>query len=101
MRSPAGDLNSSRDSACIKLAIREHPTGMKEMPPLTYLQLAEKVLDQTHKPLSPTEIWDFAEKNQLSAQLGEQQSKRPASTLYGAMFTDSRDNPSSIFARIG
>ena len=67
---------------------------------LTYLELAEKVLDETHTVLSPTEIWKIAENNQWSTQL-EQRSKRPAGTLYGAMFTDSRDNPNSIFVRIG
>src|ERR1700693_2577683 len=68
--------------------------------PLTYLQLAEKVLDEAHRALSPTEIWKVAETKQWSAQL-EQKSKKPVNTLYGAMGTDSRDNLNSIFARTG
>ena len=67
---------------------------------MRYLQLAEKVLDEAHRALSPTEIWKVAETKQWTAQL-EQRSKRPVSTLYGAMFTDSRDNPNSTFIRIG
>jgi hypothetical protein len=78
----------------------EDPKEDEEMP-MTYLQLAEKVLDETPRnALSPTEIWKVAETKQWTAQL-EQRSKRPVSTLYGAMFTDSRDNPNSTFARIG
>jgi len=75
------------------------PKGDEEMP-LTYLQLAEKVLDETHRALSPTEIWKVAETKQWSAQL-EQESKRPVNTLYARMFTDLSDNPNSILAKTG
>ena len=70
------------------------------MPSLTFLGLAEKVLFHEKRPLSPSEIWKTSEQLGLAATLGSQ-GKTPAQTLYSVIYTDARDNPSSLFVKVG
>jgi len=70
------------------------------MPKLTFLDLANKVLTEEKRPLSPSEIWKIAVAKGYVPLLSSE-GKTPASTLYGAIFTDARDNPDTIFVKVG
>jgi len=67
---------------------------------LTFLGLAERVLAEEKRPLSPSEIWKVALAKGYTAALGSE-GKTPASTLYAAVFLDARDNPKSLFVKVG
>lgn len=68
---------------------------------LTFLELAKKVLIEEQRPLSPSEIWGIAITKKYDALLKSRQGKTPAATLYASIFNDARDNPTSIFIKIG
>jgi hypothetical protein len=68
---------------------------------LTFLGLAEKVLEEQKRPLSPSEIWKVAVKQGYDSMLQAKQGKTPAATLYSAIFTDARQNPETIFIKLG
>lgn len=70
------------------------------MPKLTFLDLANKVLTEEKRPLSPSEIWKIAAAKGYVSLLSSE-GKTPASTLYAAIFTDARDNPDTIFVKVG
>jgi len=63
---------------------------------LTFLKLAESVIDQTKRPLSYFEIWDEAVKSGLSTRV-KTQGKTPWQTIGAQIYVDIRDNPKSIF----
>lgn len=71
------------------------------MSKLTFLELAKKVLSEARRPLSPSEIWEFSLAKKYDALLKARQGKTPAATLYASIFNDVRDNPASIFVKIG
>lgn len=64
--------------------------------PLTFLKLAESVIDQTKRPLSYFEIWDEAVKSGLSKRV-KTPGKTPWQTIGAQIYVDIRDNPKSIF----
>lgn len=68
---------------------------------LTFLGLAEKVLKEEKRFLSPSEIWKVAVVRGYDAQLRARQGKTPAATLYSAIFTDVRGNPETAFIKFG
>jgi len=68
---------------------------------LTFLELAEKVVKEEKRPLSPSEIWKVAVAKGYDSQLRARQGKTPASTLYSAIFTDERANPGTAFIKFG
>jgi hypothetical protein len=70
------------------------------MPKLTFLELAEKILRQENKPLSPSEIWKTAVAKDYHKDLGGS-GKTPEATLYSAIFTNTRDHPDTIFVKLG
>ena len=70
------------------------------MPTMTFLGLAERVLAEERRPLSPSEIWKVAVARGYAAML-RSQGKTPAQTLYAAIFSDARDNPETLFVKIG
>jgi hypothetical protein len=67
---------------------------------LTFLGLAEKVLRDVKKPLSPAEIWKFAQSKGWDALLTSQ-GQTPAHTLYSSIFVNARDHAETIFYKIG
>jgi hypothetical protein len=67
---------------------------------MTFLGLAEKVLAEEKRPLSPSEIWKVAVGKGYDTMLRAKQGKTPASTLYSAIFTDAR-YPETIFVKVG
>lgn len=66
---------------------------------MTYLEIAEKVLKHTQKPLSYMEIWKEAERLGLSAKK-EIQGKTPWNTLSALISVDIRDNPNTPFTKV-
>ncbi len=70
------------------------------MAKLTFLGLAEKVLREENKPLSPSEIWKIAVGRGYDKQL-ESKGKTPDASLYSVVFVDTRDNPDTRFVKIG
>lgn len=67
----------------------------------TFLGLAEKILEEQKRPLSPSEIWKVAVKQGYDSMLKAKQGKTPAATLYSAIFTDARQNPETAFIKLG
>jgi hypothetical protein len=61
------------------------------MPKLTFLGLAERILREENKPLSPSEIWKTAVAKESDKKVGGS-GKTPEATLYAAIFNDTRGN---------
>jgi hypothetical protein len=55
---------------------------------LTFLGLAEKVLTEEKRPLSPSEIWKIAAAKNYDSLLRSTKGKTPANTLYAQMSTN-------------
>ncbi len=70
------------------------------MPKMTFLGLAEKILREQNKPLSPSEMWNIAVSKGYDTQL-DSQGKTPAATLYSAIFTNARTDPETKFVKLG
>lgn len=64
------------------------------------LELAEKVLSQTTNPLTPNEIWVFATSKAFDKELNST-GKTPWASLSAQLFLSVRDNPESIFIKVG
>jgi hypothetical protein len=60
---------------------------------MTFVGLAEKVLTEAKRPLSPSEIWKLAVAQGYDSLLRTRKGKTPERTLYSAIFTDARQNP--------
>ncbi len=67
---------------------------------LTFLQLAEIILQEEKLPLTYTEIWKIAV-DKKKDDLVETKGKSPWQTLGARLYVDVRDNPNSIFIPIG
>lgn len=63
---------------------------------ITFKKIAELVLENTKKPLTPLEIWETAKTSGLSNQLGTT-GKTPWLTISAQIYVDIRDNPKSVF----
>lgn len=63
---------------------------------ITYKKIAELVLENAKKPLTPLEIWEAAKQIGLSDKLGTV-GKTPWLTISAQIYVDIRDNPKSIF----
>jgi uncharacterized protein len=68
---------------------------------MTFVELAEKVLAEVMRPLSPSEIWKVAVAQGYDSLLRARQGKTPERTLYSAIFTDARQNPETAFVKFG
>ncbi len=66
---------------------------------MTFIELAEKTLEQTNKPLSPNEIWDMSNKLGIAEQF-HTEGKTPWNSIGARLYTDIRDNQNSIFIQI-
>ncbi len=64
---------------------------------MTFLELAEKVLDEAHHPLSVSEIWEIAGQKGYIEQLNTK-GKTPMATLYAQIYVNVKDSDNSIFA---
>lgn len=67
---------------------------------MTFIELAEKILQQSETPLSSVEIWNRAVETGLNGKL-DSKGKTPAATLGARLYIEVRDNPESKFSSIG
>jgi hypothetical protein len=67
--------------------------GDNRMGNLTFLCLAERVLDDERRPLSPHEIWTIAVSKGYDREL-RSTGKTPQATLYSAIMTDAQGKKS-------
>jgi len=65
---------------------------------ITFIGLAEMVLGEEQRPLSPEEIWEIA-RDRGHDQLVGSEGKTPWKTIAAQLYVDVRDNPNSIFAK--
>jgi hypothetical protein len=72
------------------VVIQHNPVGFQAglMGNLTFLGLAERVIEEENRPLSPYEIWQIALSKGYEQELRSKAGKTPASTLYSAIMTD-------------
>ena len=68
--------------------------------PMTFLQLAIKVLEQEKKPLSPEEIWLTATERGYEKSV-DSKGKTPVASLSSRLYVDVRDNPKSQLLKVG
>lgn len=68
--------------------------------PSTYLQLAQKIIEEEKRPLSASEVWGIAQAKGYDKELGTK-GKTPWATLGALLYVDVRDNPNSIFVAMG
>jgi hypothetical protein len=66
---------------------------------ITFLGLAQKILEEEKRPLSSTEIWGIALSKGYQ-KLIDSKGKTPWSTLYSLIYNNIRDNPLSIFVQV-
>jgi hypothetical protein len=64
--------------------------------PITFLQLAEKVIKEEKRPLSPSEIWQIAQAKGYDKEVATK-GRTPEATLGARLYVEVRDNPTSIF----
>ena len=67
---------------------------------LTFAALAEKVLQEEKRPLSPNEIWQLAVAKGYNKQLNSV-GKTPQQTLYTVIYVDAKRNPTTKFYKAG
>ncbi|NMC55577.1 MAG: hypothetical protein GYA48_18300 [Chloroflexi bacterium] len=67
---------------------------------ITFLQLAQKVLNEENQPLSASETWRIAVSKGYD-KLVDSKGKTPWATLGALIYVDVRDNPASVFVPIG
>jgi len=67
---------------------------------MTFLELAEKVLEEKQKPLTANEIWELAKQKDYDKQL-KSQGKTPWATLGAQIYVNVRDKSNSKFASVG
>ena len=67
---------------------------------ITFLQMAQKVLEEEKQPLTASEIWQVA-LGKGYERLVESKGKTPWATLGALIYVDVRDNPSSLFVPLG
>jgi len=67
---------------------------------ITFLQMAEKVLEEEKQPLTASEIWQVAVSKGYE-KLVDTKGKTPWATLGALIYVDVRDNPSTNFVPLG
>lgn len=65
---------------------------------MTFFELAEKVLREAQRPLTPEEIWRIAQEKGYADQVGSQ-GKTPWRTVAAGLYVEIRDNPQSPFIK--
>lgn len=67
---------------------------------MKFLELAQKVLEDTKIPMSSSEIWKYSVKNGFDKKL-ESKGKTPSATLGALLYVNVRDNEQSLFQTSG
>jgi hypothetical protein len=70
------------------------------MPMITFLQLAQRILEEEQRPLSSGDIWKIAQTRGYDREVATK-GKTPWSTLGAMLYVEVRDNPSTVFATVG
>jgi hypothetical protein len=70
------------------------------MPPLTFLQLAQKILDEEKRPLTASELWEIAQSKGYDKAISTK-GKTPWATLAAQIYVEVRDNPDGVFVAVG
>jgi len=65
----------------------------------TFMNLVADVLIKENRPLTVTEIWEYAEKNKISDKV-KSTGKTPWDTIGSNLHVDTRDNPNSLFVKV-
>ncbi|QQV04127.1 MULTISPECIES: COG2958 family protein [Chryseobacterium] len=65
---------------------------------MTFLELAELIINEENKPLTANEIWSIAVKKEYDKKLNSQ-GKTPSATLGALLYVNVKDNPKSIFSK--
>jgi len=65
---------------------------------MTFLELAERVLEEEKRPLTANEIWTLATEKGYDKQLNSE-GKTPWATLGAQIYVNAKDNPKSPFAQ--
>jgi uncharacterized protein len=63
---------------------------------LTFLQLAQKVIQEQQRPMTVGEIWNIAASKGYDTEVGSK-GATPWSTMAAQLYVDVRDNPNSVF----
>jgi hypothetical protein len=63
---------------------------------MTFLELAEKILNEQKKPLTASEIWQYATGKGYERLLNSE-GKTPWATLGALIYVNARDNDKTIF----
>jgi hypothetical protein len=67
---------------------------------MTFLELAERILREEKRPLTPEEIWRIAQEKSYADQV-RSRGKTPWATIGARLYIDIRDNPKSKFTISG
>lgn len=67
---------------------------------MTFLELAEQILREERRPLTPEEIWRVAQEKGYADQVGTK-GKTPWNSIGAQLYVDIRDNPKSKFTISG
>lgn len=67
---------------------------------MTFLELAEQILREERRPLTPEEIWRIAQEKGYADQVGTK-GKTPWNSIGAQLYVDIRDNPNSKFTISG
>ncbi len=66
----------------------------------TFIDLAEEILTRYQFPMTKSELWEKAVELELDKKIGSS-GKTPWQSLSACLYVEVRDNPSSIFCKIG
>ncbi|WP_198546733.1 HTH domain-containing protein [Alteribacter populi] len=66
---------------------------------ISFKHLAYKILKETSKPMTPTEIWEYAKRNNYDS-LVSSKGKTPERSIGARMYVDMNKNPDSKFIKI-
>jgi len=66
---------------------------------MNFIELAEKIIREENKPLTPSEIWELGIKKGYNKQINTT-GKTPWETIGARIYVDIRDNPETIFIKL-
>ncbi len=67
---------------------------------ISFAELAKRILSEENRPLSADEIWEIAKQKGYDADVATK-GKTPAATLGARVYVDMRDQPDSLFCKVG
>jgi uncharacterized protein len=67
---------------------------------MTFLELAEKVIEEEKRPLTPEEIWEVASTKGYANAVGSQ-GKTPWASIGAQLYVSVKNDPNSVWLRVG